>query len=86
MRVDLVTDTELALARMWSDVLGIDVVGRGDNFFELGGDSMLATMLVLSARRAWNVEFSVRVLVDSPVLEDLARRIDALVAGSGAAS
>jgi hypothetical protein len=86
MRVDLVTDTELALARMWSDVLGVDVVGRGDNFFDLGGDSMLATMLVLSARRAWNVEFSVRVLVDSPVLEDLARRIDALVAEPGAES
>jgi hypothetical protein len=79
---DLVTETELALARMWVDVLDVDAVGRGDNFFDLGGDSMLATMLVLSARRTWNVEFSVRVLVDSPVLKDLAGRIDVLVDAS----
>jgi hypothetical protein len=81
---DLVTDTELALARMWVEVLGVDAVGRGDNFFDLGGDSMLATRLVLSARRTWNVEFSVRVLVDSPVLKDLAGRIDVLVDASTA--
>ncbi|WP_406068644.1 phosphopantetheine-binding protein [Micromonospora sp. NBC_01638] len=79
VQADLVTETELALARMWADVLGVDVVGRGDNFFDLGGDSMLATRLVLSARRTWNVDFSVRVLVDSPVLKDLADRIDVLV-------
>ncbi|NES30206.1 hypothetical protein GCE86_08130 [Micromonospora terminaliae] len=79
---DLVTDTELALARMWADVLGVDAVGRRDNFFDLGGDSMLATRLVLSARRTWNVEFSVRALVDSPVLMDLAARIDGLTDAS----
>ncbi|BCB89739.1 phosphopantetheine-binding protein [Phytohabitans suffuscus] len=79
MRADLFTDTELKLAQMWIDVLGVDSVGRGDNFFDLGGDSMLATRLVLTARRAWNVEFSVRVLVDSPVLKDMAGRIDVLV-------
>lgn len=84
VQADLVTDTELALARMWVDVLGVDVVGRSDNFFDLGGDSMLATRLVLSARRTWNVEFSVRALVDSPVLKDLADRIDVLVDASTA--
>ena len=81
MRADLATDTEVQLSQMWVDVLGVDTVGRGDNFFDLGGDSMLATRLVLTARRAWNVEFSVRVLVDSPVLKDMASRIDVLVTG-----
>jgi hypothetical protein len=82
MQADLVTDTEFTLAGMWADLLGVDVVGRGDNFFDLGGDSMLATRLILSARRTWNVEFGVRVLVDSPVLKDMAGRIDVLVAAS----
>jgi Phosphopantetheine attachment site len=81
MPADLVTDTELRLARMWADVLGVDIVGRDVDFFEIGGDSMLATKIVLSARRAWNVEFTVRVLLDSPVLKDLASQIDMLVAG-----
>ena len=61
MRADRATDTEVQLSQMWADVLGVDTVDRGDNFFDLGGDSMLATRLVLTARRAWNVEFSVRV-------------------------
>lgn len=85
MQADLVTDTELKLARMWADVLGVDAVGRDDDFFDSGGDSMLATKVVLLARRAWNVEFTVRVLLDSPVLKDLASRIDVLVAGYSAA-
>jgi hypothetical protein len=84
MRADLVTETELALAGLWTEILHVDDVGRSDNFFDLGGDSMLATRLVLAARRTWNVQFSVRVLVESPVLKDLADRIDALVAGAGA--
>ncbi|MEV7327446.1 phosphopantetheine-binding protein [Micromonospora sp. NPDC093244] len=85
-QADPLTDTELALARMWAEVLGVDAVGRGDNFFDLGGDSMLATRLVLSARRTWNVEFNVRVLVDTPVLKDLAGRIDVLVDASTSGS
>ena len=85
MQADLFTDTELNLAKMWADMLGVEIVGRRDNFFDLGGDSMLATRLVLSARRRWNVEFTVRMLIDSPVLKDLASRIDVLVADCGAA-
>ncbi len=85
MHADLATDTELTLARLWTEILGLDEVGRSDNFFDLGGDSMLATRLVLSARRAWNVQFSVRVLLESPLLKDMAGRIDVLVAGDGAA-
>jgi hypothetical protein len=84
MRADPATDTEVHLSRLWADVLGVDTVGRDDNFFDLGGDSMLATRLVLMARRAWNVECSVRVLIDSPVLKDMAGRIDVLVTGEGA--
>jgi hypothetical protein len=85
MHADLVTDTERTLATMWTELLGVDTVGRCDNFFDLGGDSMLATRLVLSARRTWNVDMTVRVLVDSPVFKDLASRIDGLVASHGAA-
>lgn len=83
MRTDLVTDTELELARMWAGLLAVDRVDRCDDFFNLGGDSMLATVLILDARRTWKVEFSVRALIGAPVLKDLAALIDGLVAARG---
>ncbi|WP_270171315.1 non-ribosomal peptide synthetase [Paenibacillus sp. SYP-B4298] len=43
---------ELALAAIWSEVLGIDQVGRHDNFFELGGDSILSIQIVARAQQA----------------------------------
>ncbi|MCM2393747.1 phosphopantetheine-binding protein [Streptomyces albipurpureus] len=83
MEGDFETQTERQLAMIWADVLKLDKVGREQDFFGLGGDSMLATKVVLEARRIWNIDFTVRVLIDSPVLADLADRIDLRV-GQGA--
>lgn len=73
---DFETQTERQLAMIWADVLKLDKVGRDQDFFSLGGDSLLATKVVLAARRTWNIKFTVRVLIDAPVLADLAERID----------
>jgi amino acid adenylation domain-containing protein/non-ribosomal peptide synthase protein (TIGR01720 family) len=43
---------ESALARIWTEVLGVDRVGAEDNFFELGGDSILSIQVVSRAREA----------------------------------
>ncbi|WP_260396971.1 non-ribosomal peptide synthetase [Variovorax sp. KBW07] len=49
-------DVEAALARCWSDVLGVARVGRNDNFFELGGDSILSLQIVVRMRKAgWRI-------------------------------
>ncbi|OLF16235.1 non-ribosomal peptide synthetase [Actinophytocola xanthii] len=45
------TPVETTLARVWSDVLGVDRVGITDNFFALGGDSILSVQVVARARR-----------------------------------
>jgi amino acid adenylation domain-containing protein/non-ribosomal peptide synthase protein (TIGR01720 family) len=37
-----VTETERALSKIWSEVLGIEHVGVEDNFFRIGGDSILS--------------------------------------------
>ncbi|MFG2957401.1 phosphopantetheine-binding protein [Streptomyces sp. NPDC048291] len=73
---DFETQTESRLATIWADVLKLDKVGRDQDFFGLGGDSLLATKVVLEARRVWNIDFTVRVLIDTPVLAELAARID----------
>jgi len=44
------TTLEVELARIWSDVLGLDRVGVLDDFFTLGGDSILGTEAVARIR------------------------------------
>jgi hypothetical protein len=85
MEGDFKTQTERQLAMIWADFLNLDKVGRDQDFFIIGGDSLLATKVVLEVRRIWNIKVTVRALVDTPILADLAERIDALAnQGAGA--
>ena len=76
-----VTPTELALAGIWSDVLGVEV-GRGDDFFELGGHSLLAMRVLARIRERLGVDLDLRVIFDAPTVEALA---SALAVGRSAA-
>jgi amino acid adenylation domain-containing protein len=77
------TPAEEALARIWSEVLGIAGVGVEDNFFELGGHSLLATQVVSRVRRALDVELPLRALFERPTIAALAELAQLL--GSGPA-
>ncbi|MBK8549759.1 MAG: non-ribosomal peptide synthase/polyketide synthase [Ignavibacteria bacterium] len=44
-------ETEWALAGIWQDLLGLELVGINDNFFELGGDSIITIQFLSRARR-----------------------------------
>ncbi|MEV0414742.1 amino acid adenylation domain-containing protein [Streptomyces sp. NPDC050448] len=63
--------TEVALARIWSDVLGAERISRTANFFDLGGDSMLALRVIGQARSA-GLGLSVPDLFRARTLGDLA--------------
>ena len=67
---------ETALARIWSDVLKVERVGRWDHFFELGGHSLLAVQVVSRVRRVLGVEVALGDLFVHPVLAELARRLE----------
>ncbi|WP_442946120.1 non-ribosomal peptide synthetase, partial [Noviherbaspirillum sp. Root189] len=58
-------ETELALARLWSEVLQVERVGRHDDFFRLGGHSLLAVTLIERMRRE-DLHTDVRALFDAP--------------------
>ncbi|WP_329563922.1 non-ribosomal peptide synthetase [Kitasatospora sp. NBC_01266] len=64
--------TELALARVWGEVLGAERVSRTANFFDLGGDSILALRVIGLARQG-GLAISVADLFRARTLTDLAR-------------
>ncbi|WP_457320129.1 amino acid adenylation domain-containing protein [Stenotrophomonas sp. P5_B8] len=64
-------EIETELARIWSEVLGVEKVGRHDNFFELGGHSLLAVRIIEHMRRS-NLQADIRTIFTTPVLADIA--------------
>ncbi|WP_272426882.1 non-ribosomal peptide synthetase [Polyangium jinanense] len=66
------TETERALAELWSEVLQISPVGIHDNFFTLGGDSILAIHVIGRAKRA-GLHLTVRDLFAHQTVAQLAQ-------------
>ncbi|MCB4424428.1 amino acid adenylation domain-containing protein [Xenorhabdus nematophila] len=68
-------ETEIALAEIWQNLLGLEHVGRHDHFFELGGHSLLAVRLVVRIRQTLARELSLQQLFARPVLMQLAHTL-----------
>ncbi|WP_340614285.1 amino acid adenylation domain-containing protein [Xenorhabdus thailandensis] len=66
--------TEITLAKIWQDLLGLERISRHDHFFELGGHSLLAVQL-LNHMREQNMQVSLATLFAHPTLCDLALTI-----------
>ncbi|MFJ1759573.1 non-ribosomal peptide synthase/polyketide synthase [Amycolatopsis sp. NPDC088138] len=69
------TPTEVALAAIWADVLGIPEPGVEDNFFALGGHSLLAAKVSGRMRTEFGVRLGVRALFEAPTIASLARLV-----------
>jgi len=70
------TETQMALASIWSEVLGMDRVGLHDNFFELGGHSLLATQAISRVRAAMGTEVPLFELFEHPTVAGLSEVLD----------
>jgi acyl carrier protein/uncharacterized protein YejL (UPF0352 family) len=69
------TPTEEVMARIWTQVLGVEKVGVHDNFFELGGHSLMATTLISRIRASFSVELAVPYIFEAPTVAQLALAI-----------
>ncbi|MCF5710646.1 amino acid adenylation domain-containing protein, partial [Pseudomonas syringae] len=67
-------ETEIAIALLWQELLGVEQVGRFDHFFELGGHSLLAVKLIERMRQL-ELNADVRVLFGQPTLAALAAAV-----------
>ncbi len=66
---------ETTLAAIWTELLGVERIGRHDDFFALGGHSLLATRLVAQVRARAGVELPLPQIFETPNLAALAKHI-----------
>jgi acyl carrier protein len=72
------TQTQKAIAEIWSDLLKADGIGIDDDFFDLGGHSLAATALIQRLRSTFGVELKLAILFDRPSIAGLAEAVDIL--------
>lgn len=63
---------ERDLAKLWSELLGVEGIGRQDNFFDLGGHSLLAVRLTSRIRSDLQVDLPTSRIFQTPTLSALA--------------
>lgn len=73
------TDTEIAIAAIWCEILQLETVGVTDNFFDLGGHSLLATQVLSRLREAFQIELPLRRLFDARTIADTAEVIEEIL-------
>ncbi|KAG0229340.1 hypothetical protein BGW42_001630 [Actinomortierella wolfii] len=66
-------DIEVALAKIWSELLGLDQIGRHDNFFTLGGHSLMAIRMINIARTRIGLDLKLFSLLLTPTIVELTR-------------
>src|SRR4029453_2882408 len=68
---------EARLARLWSDQLRIDRIGRHDDFRVLGGDSITSLRVLAAIESEFGVDLALGELLRSPTIARLATRLEA---------
>ncbi|MFB4391905.1 MULTISPECIES: amino acid adenylation domain-containing protein [unclassified Pseudomonas] len=68
-------ELETTLAAIWSELLGVEPIGRDDDFFSLGGHSLLALRLLAQVRHRLGLEVPLSSVFAQPRLHALAEAL-----------
>jgi len=63
---------EIALAKVWEELLGVAPVGITDNFFDLGGSSIMAVRMMAQVEKQFGREIPLTTLFKGATIEYLA--------------
>lgn len=70
------TSTEISLAYVYSEVLGLKEVNIYDDFYDLGGDSIIAMKIINTINKKLNIKSDVIDLFDNTTVKEFAKYID----------
>jgi thioester reductase-like protein len=73
------TESEIALAALWAEVLGVERVGANDNFFDLGGHSLLIARLLHRVQQSMGALIPLRRFFEAPTLRGSAALVDGVL-------
>lgn len=68
----------MTIARVWSDLLGIEGIGTDDDLFELGANSLLAIQAVARLENELLIPFSIDKFFETPTIAGLAMTIQSV--------
>ncbi len=74
-QAETVSAVEALLIDIWAEMLGAIRVGVRDNFFDLGGHSLVALRIISRVNDHFQIEMSVRTLLEHPVLREFAQEL-----------
>lgn len=70
------SETEIKLAQIWQNILGLPSISIYNNFFDLGGHSLLVLELFSNIEEQFGQKFPVSTLLQAPTIAQLAAVID----------
>ncbi len=73
----------MAIAKIWTRLLGVKTVAADDNFFALGGHSLLGVKLIAAVQETLppEIELTLSDLLEHPTLGDFTAHVESLKAG-----
>ncbi len=71
-----VTEIEIALCKIWQEVLGLERVGISDNFFRIGGNSISAIRISHLISKKLGVEFPIKDIFICPTITLIIDRLE----------
>jgi iturin family lipopeptide synthetase B len=73
------TETEKALAQIWTELLSIEKIGIYDDFFDLGNSSLVGVWAMFRIQEEFGgVDLPIRTIYDHPTISSLAAALDQL--------
>jgi len=75
-----VTDIEIALADIWSDLMGFTLIGVDDDFYALGGDSLILGRLVSKINQQWLISYPIKAAFEHTNISAMAAGIEQYLA------